>query len=497
MNEPEKSDGLVVPMKSPNDAGSTAAKEAMEGRSSAKGNTGEQNALRTQSRNGAPSALDRVREAARKDRKKQFTALLHHVTIDRLRAAYLALQRKAAAGVDGVTWDEYGQDLEARLADLHARVHRGTYRAKPSRRVYIPKPDGRQRPLGIAALEDKVVQRAVVEVLNAIYEVDFVGFSYGFRPGRSQHHALDALAFAITCKKVNWVLDADIRGFFDTIDHGWLVKFVEHRIGDKRIVRLIQKWLAAGVLEDGIWSNTSEGTPQGATISPLLANIYLHYVFDLWVQQWRSRQARGEVIVVRYADDLVLGFQHEGDAARFRADLRQRFERFGLELHPDKTRHLRFGPFAEERRRERGQGRPEVFEFLGFTHICGKTKSGKFLLYRHTSKQRMRARLKAIREELMKRRHLPLPVQGKWIGAVVRGYFAYHSVPTNGRSITSFRVEVVRYWLHALRRRSQRNRMTWERLRRLSNRWIPSARILHPYPWDRFEDRTRGRSRVR
>lgn len=443
MNGPEKSDGLIVPTKPPNDAG-LPTKEVVEGRSPAKGNTSEQNASRTQSRSSAPSALDRVREAARKDQKKRFTALLHHVTIDRLRTAYLALERKAAAGVDDVTWDEYGQDIEARLVDLHARVHRGVYRAKPSRRVYIPKPDGRQRPLGIAALEDKIVQRAVVEVLNAIYEVDFLGFSYGFRPGRSQHHALDALAFAISCRKVNWVLDADIRGFFDTIDHGWLVKFIEHRVGDKRIVRLIQKWLAAGVLESGIWSSTNEGTPQGATISPLLANIYLHYVFDLWVRQWRSRGVRGEVIVVRYADDLVLGFQYEADAARFRAALVQRLDRFGLELHPEKTRLLRFGPFAEERRRERGQGRPEVFDFLGFTHICGRTKSGKFLLYRHTSKSRMRAKLKMIREDLWKRRHLPLPIQGQWIGAVVRGYFAYHSVPTNGRAMCSFRVEVVR-----------------------------------------------------
>jgi RNA-directed DNA polymerase len=421
MNGPEKSDGLVVPTKSPNKAGMPAA-EAMEGRSPAKGNTEGQNAPRTQCRTGAPSALDRVREAARRDRKMQFTALLHHVTVDRLRDAYLALKRKAAAGVDDMTWSEYGQDLEVRLADLHARVQRGAYRAKPSRRVYIPKPDGRQRPLGIASLEDKIVQRAVVEVLNAIYEVDFLGFSYGFRPGRSQHQALDALTTAISRKKVSWVLEVDIRGFFDAIDHGWLVKFVEHRIADKRIVRLIQKWLTAGVLEDGKWSVTEEGTPQGATISPLLANIYLHYVLDLWVQQWRKRTGRGEVIVVRYADDFVLGFQHEADATRFRVELQRRLERFGLEVHPDKTRLLRFGKHAASNRRERGQGKPETFDFLGFTHICGKTRSGKFLLHRRTSKDRMRASLKAIREKLHKRRHLPVPVQGQWLRAVVRGY---------------------------------------------------------------------------
>ena len=496
MNGPEKSDGLVVPTKSPNDA-SLLVEEAAEGRSSAKGNTGGQNAPRTQSRVGAPNALDRVREAARKDRKKKFTALLHHVTIDRLRDAYLALKRRAAAGVDGVTWDEYGQDLEARLADLHAHVHRGTYRAKPSRRVYIPKPDGRQRPLGIAALEDKILQRAVVEVLNAIYEVDFLGFSYGFRPRRSQHHALDAIGAAITCEKVNWVLDADIRGFFDTIDHGWLVKFVAHRIGDKRILRLIQKWLAAGVLEDGKWSSTEEGTPQGATISPLLANVYLHYVFDLWAQQWRTRSARGAVYVVRFADDIVVGFQREDDAVRFRAEQRQRLERFGLELHPDKTRLVRFGRFAESSRRERGQGRPETFNFLGLTHICGRSGSGQFLLLRLTMKDRMRTRLKTIREELLRRRHLPVPVQGEWLAAVVRGYLAYHAVPTNMQRMKSFCFEVTRAWLHALRRRSQRSRMSWERMSRLATRWIPAPRILHPYPAARFYDRTRGRSRVR
>jgi len=496
MNAPEKSDGLVVSTKSPNEAG-LSAEEAAERRSPAKGNMEEQNASRTQSRTGALRALDRVREAARRDKKKQFTALLHHVTIDRLRDAYLALQRKAAAGIDGVTWSEYGQDLEAHLADLHGRAHRGGYRAKPSRRVYIPKPDGRQRPLGIAALEDKILQRAVVEVLNAIYEGDFLGFSYGFRPGRSPHHALDALATSVARKKVNWVLDADIRGFFDAIDHGWMVKFVEHRIADKRIVRLIQKWLAAGVLEDGKWSATEAGTPQGATISPLLANVYLHYVLDLWLQQWRKRVARGEVIVVRYADDFVVGFQHEADAARFRADLQQRLERFGLEVHPDKTRLLRFGRHAAANRRERGEGKPETFDFLGFTHICGQSRSGNFLLLRRTSKKRMRAKLRAVREDLLRRRHLPVPVQGQRIAAVVRGYFAYHAVPTNIERLKSFRTQVIRSWHRALGRRSQRTRTTWQRMSRLASRWLPPPRVLHPYPWDRFDDRTQGRSRVR
>jgi group II intron reverse transcriptase/maturase len=469
----------------------------MEGRGPAKGNMVEHAAHRTQSRVRAPDALDRVREAARGDRKLQFTALFHHVSVDRLRAAYLALQRQAAAGVDGVTWVQYGEELEARLRDLHARLHRGAYRAKPSRRIYIPKPDGRQRPLGIAALEDKIVQRAVVEVLNAIYEVDFVGFSYGFRPGRSQHDALDALATGITRKKVGWVLDMDIRGFFDAIDHEWLLKFVEHRIADVRILRLIRNWMTAGVLDKGAWSATEMGTPQGATISPLLANVFLHYVFDLWVQQWRRRFARGDMIVVRYADDVVLGFQHEGAAARFRADLQDRLRRFGLEVNTDKTRLIRFGKFAAEQRRNRGEGKPDTFDFLGFTHICGKTKSGGFLLHRHTSRSRMRARLVAVRDELRRRRHSPAADQGKWLRDVVRGYFAYHAVPTNIKRLDAFRIEVARHWHKALRRRSQRDRTTWVRTARLVERWLPHARVLHPYPWDRFDAKTRGGSRVR
>lgn len=495
MNDTEKSDERVVPTKSLNNVEQSAA-EAMEGRRSAKGNTEEQNAPRTLRRTRAPSALDRVREAARRDRKMRFTALLHHVTLDRLRDAYLALQRKAAAGVDGLTWSAYGQNLEARLADLHGRVHRGAYRAKASRRVFIPKPDGQQRPLGIAAVEDKILQRVIVEVLNAIYEVDFLGFSYGFRPGRSQHHALDALATALG-KGVKWVLDADIRGFFDAIDHGWLVKFVEHRIADERILRLIQKWLGAGVLEDGNWSATEQGTPQGATISPLLANVYLHYVLDLWVQQWRKRHARGDVIIVRYADDFVMGFQHEADAVRFRADLQDRLERFGLEVHPDKTRLIEFGRYAARNRRGRGEGKPATFDFLGFTHMCGKSRAGNYLLVRHTTKKRMRVKLKLIREDLLRRRHLPVPVQGRRIEAMVRGYFAYHAVPTNVGRLGSFRKDVIRGWLHALRRRSQRTRLTWERMFRLAERWVPNARVLHPYPWDRFAARTQGRSRVR
>jgi group II intron reverse transcriptase/maturase len=497
MNDQEKSDGLEVPAKSPNNAGPLPAAEVMEGRSPAKGNTDEQTAPRTQSRTRAPDALDRVRQAARKDRKAKFTALLHHVTVERLRDAYLSLKRQAAPGVDGVTWEQYGEDLEERFQDLHARLHRGAYRARPSRRVYIPKPDGRKRPLGIAALEDKVVQRAVVEVLNAIYEVDFLGFSYGFRPGRNQHQALDALATAIMRKKVNWVLDADIRAFFETIQHEWLMKFLEHRIADSRILRLVKKWLAAGTLESGAWSATEEGTPQGATISPLLANVYLHYVFDLWVQQWRKRSADGEVVVVRYADDYALGFQYERDAVRFRAALRERLQQFGLELHPEKTRLIRFGRYAERDQGGLGLGKPKTFDFLGFTHICGKSESGKFMLLRRTSKPRMRAKLKALREEFRRRRHLPVHDQGRWLQSVVRGYFAYYAVPTNVARLGSFRTQLARHWQRSLRRRSQRDRTNWERMNRVVERWLPRARILHPYPWDRFAARTQGKSRVR
>jgi len=529
MHGREKSDGRVVPAKPVNAAllrrpesqgepytgtkgetpdtakgGPTAERtrgggkaEPVEGRRPAKGNTDRQNAPRTQSRTSATSALDRVRGMAVRQKDARFTALLHHVSVDRLREAFLSLKRDAAAGVDGVTWEHYAQELEEKLQDLHARVHRGAYRAKPSRRVYIPKADGRQRPLGIAALEDKIVQRAVVEVMNSIYEVDFLGFSYGFRPGRNQYQALDALAVGILRKKVNWVLDTDIRGYFDTIDHGWLMTFVEHRIGDRRVLRLIHKWLKAGVMEEDEWRASEVGSPQGATVSPLLANIYLHYVFDLWIQWWRSRHARGKVIVVRYADDIVVGFQHRSDATRFRSELDARFAKFGLELHPEKTRLLEFGRYAAERRAERGVGKPETFDFLGLTHICGKTRAGDFLLVRHTSRKRMAAKVLWVREELMRRRHLSLKKQGLWLQRVVGGYFNYHAMPTNIQALQQFRKQVTRHWHRALRRRSQKDRTSWQRTARLADRWLPVARIQHPWPNDRFDAMTRGGSPVR
>jgi group II intron reverse transcriptase/maturase len=495
---PRKSDRPVVPTKSPNKAGQPAA-EAVEGRGPAEGNTEEHAAHRTQSRTNALSALDRVRQAARKDRKQRFTTLLHHVyDVERLRAAYLALKRGASPGVDGETWQHYGETLEENLQDLAGRLKWGAYRAKPSRRAYIPKADGRQRPLGIASLEDKLVQRAVVEVLNAVYETDFLGFSYGFRPARGQHHALDALATGIRRKNVNWVLDADIRGFFDAIDHGWLMQFVEHRIADGRVLRLIRKWLSAGVMEDGRWTASEEGAPQGATISPLLANIYLHYVLDLWVQQWRKRHAHGDVVVVRFADDFIVGFQYRPDAEQFLRELRERLRKFSLELHPEKTRLIEFGTLAWSNRQERGEaGKPETFNFLGLTHICAKTRTGRFLLLRRTMRARMRAKLKEVKADLQQRRHQPIPEQGRWLGSVVRGHIAYYAVHGNFDAVAAFRTQVTRLWHRALRRRGQRDRTDWARMHRLATRWLPPVRIVHPWPDERFDVRTRGKSPVR
>jgi group II intron reverse transcriptase/maturase len=489
-----KSDRPTVPGKPPNKAPERAA-EAVEGKGLAKGNSPERNALRTQSRNSALSALERVRQAARRDGKQRFTALLHHVyDIDRLRAAYYGLNRNAAAGVDGETWRAYSDNLDANLRDLADRLKRGAYRAKPVRRAFIPKADGRQRPLGVPALEDKLVQRAVVEVLNAIYEEDFLGFSYGFRPGRSPHQALDALSAGIMTRKVNWVLDADIRSFFDTLSQEWLVRFVEHRIADRRVVRLIQKWLRAGVLEDGKRIVSEVGTVQGGSISPLLSNLYLHHVFDLWVQRWRKRQAHGDVVVVRFADDFVVGFQHRHEAERFLAELRERFAKFGLELHPDKTRLIRFGRFAGK-----CGTKPPTFNFLGFTHSSAKTRRGGFTVLRQTMRQRLQAKLREVKTELKRRMHLPIPEQGAYLRSVVGGHVRYFGVPMNGRAIGVFRSVVGWLWHRVLKRRSQnaRRRLRWDRMKRIIDRWLPPAHICHPYPLHRLAVTTQGRSRMR
>jgi RNA-directed DNA polymerase len=484
-NEREKSDPAIVAGKPTNKAERSAAEPA-EPRAGAKGNAGQQSTRRAQNRESMSQALDRIRQAARERKKEKFTALFHHLTVDLLDNAFGELARDAAAGVDGQTWTEYVARRERNLADLHARLHRGAYRALPSRRVYIPKPDGRQRPLAVAALEDKIVQRAVVAVLNAIYEEDFLGFSYGFRPGRGAHDALDALCVGIAGRKVNFILDADIRSFFDEVSRDWLTRFVEHRIGDPRIIRLIQKWLKAGVLEDGIVTDSGRGTGQGSAVSPLLANIYLHYVFDLWAERWRRREAAGDMILVRYADDIVVGFEREDDARRFWDAMRERLGEFALTLHPDKTRLIEFGRFAAANRARRGLSKPETLAFLGFTFICGKSRRGYFLIERKSRRDRMRAKLKAVKQEMRRRMHQPIPVQGKWLGQVVRGWFNYHAVPTNSRALCAFRFFVTDIWRQSFRRRSQKDGMTWERITRVADDWLPKPKILHPWPQQRF-----------
>ena len=485
MHGREKSDPAIVAAKPLNNAGPLAA-EGVERRARAEGNTVQDSTCRTLSRESVSQGLARVRQTARHKKKERFTALLHHLTPDLLRTAFFALKRDAAPGVDGLMWQDYKADLEHRIEDLHARVHRGGYRALPARRGFIPKADGQQRPLAIAALEDKLVQRATGMVLNAIYEADFLGFSYGFRPGRGPHDALDALCVGITSTKVNYILDADIRCFFDTVSHDWLVRFLKYRIGDPRLLRLIQKWLKAGILEDGVVSVSDTGTGQGSVISPLLANVYLHYVFDLWAARWRRREAKGAMILVRYADDIVVGFEHEAEARRFQEALRGRLEAFGLTLHPDKTRLIEFGRHAAANRARRGLGKPETFSFLGFTFICGRSRRGAFQLQRKSRGDRMRAKLKAVKEALRRCLHQPIPAQGRWLKQVVVGYFAYHAVPTNRRALMAFRNHVIALWRRALRRRSQKDGFTWTRMAKLAEAWLPKPRILHPWPSVRF-----------
>ncbi len=497
MHEPGKSDRRVVPEKVPNKARRRAA-EGLEGRRLAKRNSSQATTLRTQGRVRVHAALGRVRKAAQAKKGVRFTALLHHIyAIDTLRAAFHSLERDAEPGVDGETWEHYNEDLEAHLAELSDPVGRGTYRPQPVRRVFIPKRDGKQRPIGVTALEDKIVQRATVAVLNAVYEPEFAGFSYGARPGRSAHQALVALDQAIEKRQVNWVLDADLRDFFGSLEHSWLMRFVEHRIGDKRVVRLIQQWLAAGVLENGAWTQSETGTPQGGNISPLAANLYLHYVFDLWAQQWRRTAVRGDMIVVRYLDDFIVGFQYREDADQFLIALRDRLGQFGLTLHPDKTRLLEFGRYAAHNRQRRGDKKPETFQFLGFVHACGRTRTGWFVVHRHTVGQRMRAKLKEVSEELRHRWHAPIPEVGRWLGSVVRGHCQYYGIHGNSYAVKRFRDEVCRLWRRALSRRSQRGEVKWERMHRLMRRWIPPAKIVHPYPSVQFAVMTQGKSPVR
>ena len=496
-----KSDRSVVPKKLPNKAAGAnpAAAEVVEGRLRAKGNAiAARMSRRSERVYDMGTALDGIRQTARGRRGARFPNLLHHIyAVERLRAAYLALKRDAAAGVDGMTWQAYGRELEGNLLELSERLARGGYRPQPVKRVYIDKADGSKRPLGVPALEDKIVQRASAEVLGAIYEQDFIGFSYGFRPGRNAHNALDAVAVGVSVRKVNWILDADIAKFFDTIEHDWLVKFIEHRVADTRVVRLIKKWLHAGVLEDGGLTQSELGTVQGGSISPLLANIYLHYAFDLWVEQWRGRHARGDVIVVRYADDWVAGFQFRDDAERFQRAVQDRLGQFGLKLHPEKTRLIEFGRFAQDNRRRRGQGKAETFDFLGFTHCCGKTRKGYFMVLRLTSAKRLRAKLLAVKDELRKRMHRPLAEQGKYLHAVVSGHGRYFAVPCNGARVQAFRFQVGRLWHRTLCRRSQTKHLSWKRMHKIVAHWLPSPRICHPYPNQRLIVTTQGKSRVR
>src|SRR5271166_6519669 len=485
MHEPEKSDSVVVAAKLTNKAERSAAEPA-EPRTGTKGNVDQQSTCRAQDRESVSQALDRVREAARQRKKEQFISLLHHVDLAMLRTAFYAMKRDAAPGVDGMTWETYERDLDRKIEDLHARVKSGAYRALPSRRVYIPKPDGSKRPLAVAALEDKIVQRAGAALLSAIHEEDFLGFSYGFRPKRSQHDALDALIVGISSQKVNFILDADIRSFFMEVSQSWVIRFLEHRIGDTRILRLVQKWLRVGVLEDGIVTIEEKGTGQGSVISPLLANVYLHYVFDLWAERWRRREATGDMIMVRYADDLVVGFQRENDARRFGEAMRDRLKEFSLSLHPDKTRLIEFGRFAAQNCKKRGLAKPETFTFLGFVLICDKTRRGDFRIRRKSRRDRMKTKLREIKEALRQRTNRPIPETGKWLAQVVAGYFAYHAVPTNGLALSAFRYHVVVLWHRRLRRRSQRARLIWTRMAKLADEFLPKPTILHPWPSVRF-----------
>ena len=485
MHGPEESDSVIVAVKPTNKAEQSVA-EPVEPRTETKGNADQQSTRRAQDRASVSQALERVRQAARQRKKERFTSLLHHVDPAMLRTAFYAMKRDAAPGVDGMTWETYEQDLDRRIETLHARVQAGTYRALPSRRSYIPKEDGSKRPLAVAALEDKIVQRAVAAVLSAIHEEDFLGFSYGFRPNRSQHDALDAMIVGISSKKVNYILDADIRSFFTEVSQQWVVRFLEHRIGDKRIIRLVQKWLRSGILEDGIVTIEEKGTGQGSVISPLLSNIYLHYVFDLWAERWRRREATGDMIIVRYADDTIVGFEHEGDARHFLDAMRERLEKFALSLHPDKTRLIEFGRHAAADRKKRGVGRSETFAFLGFTFICGKSRRGAFQLQRKTRRDRMRAKLQEIKAELRQRMHQTIPDQGHWLRQVVTGHFAYYAVPTNSRALSAFRHYVANFWRRTLRRRSQKDGFTWDRMTKLADGWLPAPRILHPWPDQRF-----------
>ncbi len=483
-----ESDNLIVSKKPLNKTGDKKpVAEEVEKRRLAERNPSKQNRNQAQSWVFLPNELDRIRHAAKRNKKEQFISLWHHVyNTARMESSFFRLKRKSAKGVDGETWNTYNLNRKENLKNLSERLRNGRYRARPVKRIYIPKADGRQRPIGIPSLEDKIVQGSMVEVLNSIYENDFLGFSYGFRSSRNQHNALDAVVEAIEGRKVNWVLDVDIKGFFDAISHKWLIKFVEHRIQDKRVIRQIKKWLNAGIMEKGRWHKSDQGTPQGGSISPLLANIYLHYVFDLWANNWRNTKASGDIVMIRYADDMVMGFQHKHEAMHFLEELKDRLKKFSLEVNAEKTSLIEFGRYATERRRNRGKGKPETFYFLGFTHICSKSRMGKFTVLRKTSVKKMRNKLAELKVTMKERLHWSIPDVGKWLKSVLTGHYRYYGVPWNGKSLTRFRSVIMRMWCKILRRRSQKHRITWERMGRLAKKWLPCPRICHPYPQQRM-----------
>lgn len=493
-----KSDNVVVSAKQVNKTRIPRAAESVEKRTLLKGTSREQNKLRTQRREGLQSALERIRTVAKRDKGTKFNNLMHHVANKvTLQVAFDELERNAASGIDKVTWESYQERLDDNIADLSERLKRGGYRAKPVRRVFIPKPDGRERPIGVPALEDKLVQLATVLVLNAIYETDFLGFSYGFRPERNPHNALDAVYVGIFTKGVNFVMDADIEAFFDTMTHEWLMKFLGERIADQRVLRLIVKWLKAGVWYKGEVKVTDVGTPQGGSISPLLSNVFLHFVFDLWLQKWRKTEAKGDVTVVRYADDFVIGFKLKSDADACHQALRERFAKFGLKLHPTKTRVIEFGRFAKQNAKKRKRRKVSTFNFLGFTHICGETVGKKFTIWRRTIAKRKSAKLKMIAQELRRRMHRPIPDQGSYLKSVIEGHNRYYGVPGNCQALGSFRKGIIRHWRKTLTRRSQNGVISWDRMQRLANSWLPKPNIHHPYPPFRMGVFTQEKSRMR
>lgn len=434
--------------------------------------------------------LLRVRNKAKENKNLIFTELLHHATPEMFMECYRSLNKRATPGIDRQSWEEYGKEnLEEKLKDLRNRVFNGTYRSLPARRVFIPKANGKMRPLGIVAIEDKIVQNVIRTILDQVYEPTFKGFSYGFRSGRSCHDALDALSYCIQHGKINWILDADLRSYFDSIPHDKLIGVVKLRVGDPRIIRLIKKWLKAGVLENESISISDYGTIQGGVISPLLANIYLHYALDEWIDKIRTNiPSLGRISIVRYADDFVICFQNRWAATKLLEELREQLGRFGLELQREKTRLIEFGRFAIQNRRARGDRKPETFDFLGFTHICSKAKNGYFAIRRITSSKKFCRKLQDVKQEIRKRMHRNIDETLEWLKRLLLGYYQYYAVPYNILKLDSFRYHVGMYLFKMLRRRSQKARRTitwtWKKLH--VDAALPRPKQVHDLPDLRF-----------